>query len=377
MIRRTGSLTRFFVPEVAAEGLFALLRKRRFLSIEDETEEVESAGWTSPEDPSGKLWSEEDVLGEDGHVFLKLRADKKTVPAAWVRLRAAERIKEARAAAKDGKLTQAQLKEIRQEVLPELLAKTLPTVALSDVVWTDGARASVRSWVVYLFSTSRRVQEALVGLWARTFGDSSEIIPVTPSSLAPRVYNLSQAAIARMEKLKPFTLVPGVEVGEALESQDYLGEEFLTWLWWQCEAVGGTFDVAGYKVGIAVEDALVLCDSSAEGRLKGGTPSKSAEASAALATGKLLTQARLVAAVDAKEWTFALEGATWQLSGVRVPEPDEDAAMSANLQTFGEYVELARILDLLFASYLQVRLGSTFESDTLPQWRRWVAERRR
>lgn len=367
--RRSGSVSRYFVtprPDTAPGDLTPNLKKRRFRSIEDDTEEVESVGWVTGADPSGA--SPFEGAFQDDLAFLQMRADKKTVPPAWLRLKVGELERAARAAGE--KINKAQRQSWREQVTPELLERVLPSVNLVDVVWRL-ARGQV-----YLFGTSSRAHDNLAALWVRSFEDEGgPPEAVTPSSLLAR-WGLPQAALDRWRDLRPLALLQGAEEETSLTVDEFVGEEFLTWLWWRCEVGGGKFTLPGeVEVSIVVEDDLVLRDSEAVDKLKGGSPSRSAEASAALGGGKRLARAKLTAALGDRQWSFQLDAAVWQLCNVSVPAPDPEESESLDVQAFDGFVDLANIVDQLLGLYVRLRLAPAFENDTLPAMRDWVTQR--
>lgn len=158
----------------------------------------------------------------------------------------------------------------------------------------------------------------------------------------------------------------------------FIGEEFLTWLWWRCETEGGVFDVphGGASVSVAIEDQLLLRGDSeheSEGQLRHGVPTRSAEAAAALAAGKRLARARLVLATPEKEWTVTLDGATLGCASASVPRPG--AGDDPDLEAFLGFEDLGDAIDGLFESFLRVRLSPEFGRTVLPAMRRWIAEK--
>ena len=83
----------------------------------------------------------------------------------------------------------------------------------------------------------------------------------------------------------------------ASDPLEFLGEEFLTWLWFCIETRGGDFDLPGDRaVGVSFDDFLAFAprdDDETEHTLKKGTPSRSAEASTALRSGHRLLELHL------------------------------------------------------------------------------------
>ena len=80
----------------------------------------------------------------------------------------------------------------------------------------------------------------------------------------------------------------------------WLGHEFLVWLWFRIETKGGEFDIGrDREIGVSFDDFIAFApleNDETEQTLKKGSPSRCAEASAALKNGRRLTRARLVIA---------------------------------------------------------------------------------
>ena len=91
----------------------------------------------------------------------------------------------------------------------------------------------------------------------------------------------------------------------------FLGGEFLTWLWYRSDQQGGVFHLGGEigEIELWFDDRLVVSSLSVdamENLFKGGHPTSSAEAMAALKKGKKASEAKLRAIKGAKEWSFIL-----------------------------------------------------------------------
>src|SRR5271163_3483359 len=112
--------------------------------------------------------------------------------------------------------------------------------------------------------------------------------------------------------------------GGVSQEQAFLGRDFLTWLWFRCEAEGGEFDLGGRDGGgqtaVMVEDALALVSVDEDGSvmtLRKGTPTARPEAANALAAGMALKKARVFVARGPREWQFTLDGETLDLGGLK------------------------------------------------------------
>lgn len=165
----------------------------------------------------------------------------------------------------------------------------------------------------------------------------------------------------------------------ALE-RSFLASEFITWIWFRCEVEGGTFDLPSGGLSVAIEDALQLAswdDEGVKSSLRGGAPTRRPEAAHALAAGLLLSKARFVAARAGREWLFALDGQTLDLTSVKVIDAEEDGeepedALADKLAA-GEELRLA--IDELYDAFLALRLDADWEAIEVERLRGWVREK--
>lgn len=165
----------------------------------------------------------------------------------------------------------------------------------------------------------------------------------------------------------------------ALE-RSFLASEFITWLWFRCEVEGGTFDLPSGGLSVAVEDALQLASWDEDGvktSLRGGAPTTRPEAAHALAAGLLLSKARFVGARGGREWLFALDGQSLDLTSVKVVDPEEDTdepedALADKLAA-GEELRIA--IDELYDHFLSLRLESDWNAIEVERIRGWVEQK--
>lgn len=159
----------------------------------------------------------------------------------------------------------------------------------------------------------------------------------------------------------------------------FLGEEFLTWLWFRTECGRGTFRLAGgEEVAVALEDELKLTGGrdGTEQSLRKGLPTRSPEATASLRAGRRLARARLVVAAGDAEWTVTLDGGRLSFGSVK----PNDAATGAgeedrDVGRMRAYLRLARLVEQLYTAYLRERAAPDFEDRVLPEMRAWLAAR--
>ncbi len=148
---------------------------------------------------------------------------------------------------------------------------------------------------------------------------------------------------------------------------DYLGPEFLTWLWWRADVDPCFLHPDGTEVFVHVDEHLEFRGERAASRrtsLRTGAPGASMDARAALRSGKLLVAARLLFARGEEEWRFTLRAEDLDVSSLRLPPPDEDTEMKDRLEA--SLAGLERFwddLDLCLASFLDVRCGPAWSAE--------------
>lgn len=164
------------------------------------------------------------------------------------------------------------------------------------------------------------------------------------------------------------------------ESHGFVGEEFLTWLWFQWESDGGEFRLPGGRVvGIAIDDFLTFAaptDDETEQTLRRGLPTRTAEARTALRHGRRVRKARLLIAEGERQWTATLDAPTLTLSGVKLPEDAEECESDADrtADRAANWLLLHEIVQALYALFLKQRLHPDYRSTGAEDQANWMAQ---
>ncbi len=223
---------------------------------------------------------------------------------------------------------------------------------------------------VYLGSVSPTVAERLLVHLSDTFGAGLE--PAGPGEVAGRVLEAARRARA-LEGLAPFALVdpPDGAGEEAIQPAEgelrFLGKEFCTWLWHQVESDNGPLKVrAGDEVSVLIERVLRLkCDFGLTGAdtIAADQPAGLPEARAALRVGKQPVRMGLLLAAPAGEYRLTLDGPRLAVSGLTLPEPEDDLAGEAlREQRFEQITDVAHLLDALFELFVTARTGRGWDA---------------
>lgn len=174
-----------------------------------------------------------------------------------------------------------------------------------------------------------------------------------------------------------------LDLVDLIEEKRFLGQEFLTWLWWKSEERGGTVFLDDFgEVGIAFEKHMLLESGEGESSEKlicSGLQTELVEARTGLQVGKKLEQARVVLTRDSHEYGLTLSGALMEFRNVRLPKTEETEQPGGSVEEIeGKILErvflfedLVKIIHSLFSMFLKIRLGQEWPQQLL-KIREWV-----
>jgi hypothetical protein len=243
-----------------------------------------------------------------------------------------------------------------------------------------------RTNILYAGSTSTGVLDRIQSLFRETFDRALE--PITSGTLASALssggHGQSGDQVAILDRGR-LTLVGG-EDGERSQlawseddptSLDYLGNEFLVWLWHTLQNVGDSVKLSdGSNVTVMLAKTLTLdCPRGEMGRdhLTDDEPIRLPEALRALQAGKLPRKAGMVLVRHGAQYELTLQAETLAVSGLLLPKPEGQrlSPHDARLARLESLRHLTETLDLLFQTYLSRRTSSAW-TDELGRIRRWL-----
>lgn len=161
---------------------------------------------------------------------------------------------------------------------------------------------------------------------------------------------------------------------DQIERTEFLGAEFLMWLWYVADEGEGTITLPDGPAEIHFDDQLVLEAHLAEAeqsRLRGGAPAYSPEAHKALQLGKQVAKAKLRLMKTEREWLFTIDAASFLMSGIKTPSvlSDDDDAKFEERMYLIEELEQAWLE--LYRQFLEIRLSDAWEG-ALGRMRAWI-----
>ncbi len=172
---------------------------------------------------------------------------------------------------------------------------------------------------------------------------------------------------------------------QLLEEKDFIGKEFLTWLWYESERQGGTVDVpGGITLSVGFERFITLDAGRGEARETvtcKGISSGLHEARTGLGLGKKVAKARMRIGRDESEWLLTMDGATMDITSLTarkglskvMDEEHDDLALEARVMERADmFFRALECMDLLFKKFLEVRLDREAWDAELKHMRRWA-----
>jgi hypothetical protein len=351
--------------------------KERDLGVPDE----EEYGWSGGRHVlDGNFSFENNVFADALH--LGLRVDTNKVPA---ELKKAYTIMEEDAVAAtnpSGFISKNQRRDakevVKQKLEEDLRSGRFRRSKLLPILW------DLPSQTVYC-SAGGASLEKLMEIFERSFGLS--LLPLSAGSLALKLLE-PKGRRRDYEDLKPTRFVYGPEgesqypeypwIAKGPEPKDFIGNEFLLWLWHEAEARNGTIktESAG-ELSILIDKALDLdCAYGQTGKdtLRGDGPTRMPEARDAVRTGKLPRKAGMILEQAGNQYSLTFNPETFGCNSAKLPDVEEAETPRV---LFEERITLLRdlcgALDGLFATFLKHRASGAWEGQT-GNLRRWILQ---
>ena len=174
-----------------------------------------------------------------------------------------------------------------------------------------------------------------------------------------------------------------MDLVDIIAEKRFLGQEFLTWLWYKSEERSGAIDLPGSgDISVVFEKHLLLESGEGESQEKvicQGLQTELHEARTGLRMGKKLEQARLVLAQGEYEWGLTIKASLFDFKSVKTPktmasQEDADDPMAVEgriLEKIGLYEQAVSLMDGLFRLYLSLRLSAAWEAE-LAKVQGWI-----
>lgn len=238
-----------------------------------------------------------------------------------------------------------------------------------------------RDRVLYFGGTSPTAAEQCCDLCCQAF--EFELGRLTPGRRAQEWAAETKRRKA-LDEAAPAALRPGdtrTDIvwwnGEA-GNFDYLGNEFLLWLWWRWETQSDTITLPDESevTGMFARTLSLQCprDESGKETITSDSPVQLPEAALALRSGKLPRKAGLILCRQGEQYELTLQAETFAISGARIcvenagQADEEQGTYDGRLDSIRS---LHETVDLLFRAFLEQRIGKNWSGE-LEKIRHWL-----
>lgn len=237
-----------------------------------------------------------------------------------------------------------------------------------------------RNNLVYFGATNANAIDRFVGLFKEAFGRT--LTRISSGSLA------HEKASSRGQSRAVEDLAPSVFTGpnrsvtiqwvaNQFGSRDFLGNEFLLWLWWVLDTQSDTITLPDQSQATCmIHKTLTLeCPDGETGKetISSEAPAKLPEAKRALLAGKLPRKAGLIVVRHDEQYDLTLQAETLSVGSASLPKYEGDPGRPELEDRVDRLRHLSDTIDLLFDAFCRRRLGSQWV-DELRQIRDWLKE---
>lgn len=328
-----------------------------------------SVGWVHTGNHQESAFAVPADFWHDHYLSFSLRQDRRKIPSSLLKAYMQVAEHEYLAANPGFRWVPKQKKqELLDTVRTGLLAKTLPIPTVHDAVW------DVRTGILTLTTLARPAIETFETEFKKTF-PGLRLLAVHPYARGEQVVDGPLQG-----HLRTFNKAGSEAALDLIQSNRWLGEDFLLWLMFQTMNTPSEYRVG--RPGPALHDEqfvaylndrLVLCSNADAGMQKitvAGPQDRFSEVCTALRSGKAISEATLYFEKAEDLWKMTLKGDTFYFASYKAPKVKEEKDSSVDEASEREALFFERmhlletglqLFDSLFATFLAERLTSSWE----------------
>ncbi|MFC1829950.1 hypothetical protein ACFL0O_10100 [Thermodesulfobacteriota bacterium] len=171
-----------------------------------------------------------------------------------------------------------------------------------------------------------------------------------------------------------------LDVAVAYNRFKFIGDEFLTWLWFVIEKEPKYLKTLSPGLSsLEIGNRIVLenrYQQSVERITIKGEDANFEEGNLALRKGAVVTEMNLCLKSGGQEWRFTLKGESLNISGFKTPfsgpvETAEDIE-GAVIEKAYLYDQAIQLVDKLFKTFIKARVSNDWQEKVVPKIRRWI-----
>lgn len=171
-----------------------------------------------------------------------------------------------------------------------------------------------------------------------------------------------------------------LDISVAYNRYKFLGNEFLTWLWFIMDA-DQTSIVKTNKDMVSLEmDNRIVLENSLDNRVENirikGDDAGLEEAKLSLQKGGVVTELNFSLKIGEHEWKFNIKGESLNISSLKSPETGKiekkEDVEGAVLEKIYLYEKVVSLIENLYKQFIQIRISNKWNSETVPRIKKWI-----
>jgi len=171
-----------------------------------------------------------------------------------------------------------------------------------------------------------------------------------------------------------------LDVAVAYNRFKFLGDEFLTWLWFVIEQDPAIFkgmdpDLTSFEIGNRIVLEKRKKESVERITIKGENANFE-EGMLALNKGALVAELNLVCRTIEEKWQFTLKGESLNLSAFKTPKiaplESPDDLEGAILEKVFLYDKILQFLEKLYKHFIKLRTSNNWQNRVVPLIKKWM-----
>lgn len=226
-------------------------------------------------------------------------------------------------------------------------------------------------------TTSVSVVDRLHTLFEHTFGVGFERF-----GAGQQMYRLAElrGQTRGVDDAEPAAFVPGISPPEVAwlpdeTNRDFLGNEYLLWLWYQLGNDSAEVKLSdGSEATLMLTRTLVLeCPRGQTGRetISSDAPTRLPEALRAVQSGKLPRKTGLTVVRHDQQYELSLQAESLAVSGARLPTPEASEERARLEERITQLRHLLETLDLVYDAFAAKRVSDSWPKE-LARMQKWL-----
>ncbi len=171
-----------------------------------------------------------------------------------------------------------------------------------------------------------------------------------------------------------------LDLSVAYNRYRFLGDEFLTWLWFLIETDQNAFRTIDPEcTALEIGSRIVLENrksKSLERITIKGDDAGLEEGHLALKKGALLAELSLVFKTGENQWQFSVKGESLNLSNLKTPgpplPPSPEEMEGFLLDKTGQLNKINRFIELAFKMFIHLRVTKKWTAQVAPNIKKWI-----